>query len=119
MAESFGPARAGLIGRVRAAASHLWLRAWYTTYSRNYFKPVGRALRMLCTGQFKLFLQKLRRREAGRALSAYNRPDTVVRTGPPLHLAGSIHGPGGYDHVVLKALIGLFDAGVHVYRDAR
>lgn len=119
MAEPFGPARAGLLGRARAAAYHLWLRAWYTTYSRNYFKPVGRAIKMLFTGQFKLLAEKIRRRDKGRALSAYNRPATIVRTGPRLHLAGNIHGPGGYDHVVLKALIGLFDAGVHVYRDAR
>jgi glycosyltransferase involved in cell wall biosynthesis len=34
-------------------------------------------------------------------------------------LAGSIHGHGGYDHLVLKALVGLTDAGVHVFRDKR
>jgi glycosyltransferase involved in cell wall biosynthesis len=89
-------------------------------YSRSFWKPLGRALKMVCTGQFRLLSEKLHaRRSGGVALSAYNRPATAVRTGPPLHLAGNIHGPGGYDHVVVKALVGLTRAGVHVFRDAR
>jgi glycosyltransferase involved in cell wall biosynthesis len=101
-------------------ADLLWLRGRWIIYARSFWKPAARALGMLFTGQFSKFAEKLHsRRQGGTALSAYNRPATVVRTGPPLYLAGNIHGPGGYDHVVVKALVGLTKAGVHVFRDAR
>jgi glycosyltransferase involved in cell wall biosynthesis len=75
---------------------------------------------MVATGRFGELAAKLRAlRGPGRALAAYGRPAGVTRTGPPLYLAGSIHGHGGYDHLVLKALVGLTGAGVHVFRDKR
>lgn len=103
----------GLFGEV-------WTKLRLMLYANDTWGTVGRGTKMLFTGQFtKLAGKVFRRRGSGTALSAYNRPATVVRTGPPLHLAGHIHGHGGYDHVVLKALVGLTAAGVHVYRDPR
>ncbi len=106
----------GPIGR---AADGLWLWGRYSVYRQSFFKPLGRAAKMLFTGKFGLLSEKLRGRRSGNALSAYNRPATAVRSGPPLHLAGNIHGPGGYDHLVVKTLGGLTRAGVHVFRDGR
>src|SRR5689334_17641155 len=87
-------------------------------YTRDYWgacKSAARALRMLATGQFRTVFQKLLSPRHGLKPAA----QSVVRTGPPLYLAGHIHGHGGYDHVVLKALVGLMNSGVHVFRDPR
>jgi glycosyltransferase involved in cell wall biosynthesis len=121
MAETLGPQpRAGLFGRIANTADSLWLRLRWIVYARSIWGPLARALKFVCTGQFSKIAEKLKIRRAGvHALAAYNRPATAVRSGPPLHLAGNIHGPGGYDHVVLKALVGLTRAGVHVFRDTR
>jgi glycosyltransferase involved in cell wall biosynthesis len=103
----------GLLGAVRSKVRLM-------LYANDVWGTFGRASKMLVTGQFSKFAGKLfRPRVPGTALSAYNRPETIVRTGPPLHLAGHIHGHGGYDHVVLKALVGLTKAGVDVFRDPR
>jgi glycosyltransferase involved in cell wall biosynthesis len=95
-----------------------WLRC--ALYSRNMFGTLGRVTRMVLTGNFGTLTSKIRGlKTANGALAVYNRPASVARTGPPLHLAGSIHGHGGYDHLVLKTLVGLTDRGVHVFRDKR
>jgi|GEM_PF-2017333 len=110
----------GLFNRARAAAAELWLRAYCVVYSQNALASGGRALRMLFSGRFSLLAEKFRARQTvGRALDAYKRPTNIVRVGPPLHLAGNIHGHGGYDHLVLKTLVGLTNAGIHVFRDKR
>jgi glycosyltransferase involved in cell wall biosynthesis len=110
----------GALARVRTTAGALWLWFQCALYARASLASVGRALKMLCTFQFGKLARKVRTLRSGAAaLDAYNRPPGVVRTGPPLHLAGNIHGHGGYDHVVLKALVGLTAAGVHVFRDKR
>ena len=89
-------------------------------YANDFWGTVGRVSKMVVTGQFgKLTGKLVHGRNRRVALSAHNRPLTAPRTGPPLHLAGHIHGHGGYDHVVLKALIGLTRAGVNVHRDPR
>lgn len=121
MADRLGPnVGAGPLARLGAAASAIRLYIECLWYSQNVIGSSGRALRMVCTGRFGTFGKKLRARlTRGSALTAYQRPATVVRTGPPLHLAGNIHGHGGYDHLVLKTLAGLTRAGVHVYRDKR
>lgn len=114
MAEPNGP-----FARARTAAEAVWLHARHAVYARN-LAGVGRALKMLATGRFGDLARKLKgRAQTARALAEYARPAHVERTGPPLHLAGNIHGHGGYDHLVLKALVGLTAAGVHVFRDAR
>jgi glycosyltransferase involved in cell wall biosynthesis len=106
--------------RLRGAAGSLWLWVQWALYARNLLGTLGRVLRMLATFQFRKLADKIRsRRTRNDALAVYGRPAHVVRTGPPLHLAGNIHGHGGYDHLVLKALVGLTDAGVHVFRDSR
>lgn len=95
-----------------------WFRC--ALYSRNLFGTLGRVTRMVATGNFGTLAQKVRNLQtANGALAVYGRPASIVRTGPPLHLAGNIHGHGGYDHLVLKTLIGLTDGGVHVFRDKR
>lgn len=95
-----------------------WLRC--ALYSRDLFGTLGRVTRMAATGNFGAIAQKVRNLQtANGALAVYGRPASIVRTGPPLHLAGNIHGHGGYDHLVLKTLIGLTDGGVHVFRDKR
>lgn len=127
MAESPGARPpAGLKARARGTADDLRCFATWIAYScgvRGIVPPALRAMRMVLTGDFRRLARKLgtKRFDDGPAesLVAYNRPATVVRAGPPLYLAGNIHGPGGYDHVVVKALIGLTDAGVHVFRDVR
>ncbi|MBN9118897.1 MAG: glycosyltransferase family 4 protein [Planctomycetes bacterium] len=120
MAEPMDQKRAGLLGRAGRTLGSMWLWLQCALYSRNMLGSVGRVLKMIFTGRFGLLVEKIRQlRSADHALSAYKRPAGVVRTGPPLHLAGNIHGHGGYDHLVLKALIGLTDAGVHVFRDKR
>lgn len=101
-------------------ASSLLLWARCAMYGGNMFGRLGRAANMVATGRFGALAQKVRTlRTSDRALAAYERPAHVVRSGPPLFLAGNIHGYGGYDHVVLKALVGLTNAGVHVFRDKR
>jgi glycosyltransferase involved in cell wall biosynthesis len=111
---------AGPIGRALAKVGGLWLWLRCALYSRSVLGTAGRVLKMIATGRFGALAEKVRRvRSANHSLAAYARPATVVRTGPPLHLAGNIHGHGGYDHLVLKALVGLTDAGVHVFRDKR
>ncbi|MBY0458325.1 MAG: hypothetical protein K2V38_13370, partial [Gemmataceae bacterium] len=111
--QTHAPDSRGLLGAVRNKVRLM-------LYANDVFGTLGRGGRMLLSGQFTRFANKLLRpRQPGAALSAYNRPEAVVRTGPPIHLAGHIHGHGGYDHVVLKALVGLTRAGVHVFRDPR
>lgn len=120
MADSHGQKRAGLFGRACGTFGSMWLWLQCALYSRNYLGSFGRVLKMIFTGRFGKLAGKIRElRTSGGALVQYGRPESVVRTGPPLHLAGNIHGHGGYDHLVLKALIGLTDAGVHVFRDKR
>lgn len=121
MAEPNGPARPlGPIARARAAAGELWLSAWYAFYAKNVFGAAARAAGMVLTGRFGELKKRMKaRRTNTRALADYARPAAVERTGPPLHLAGNVHGHGGYDHLVLKTLVGLTDAGVHLFRDAR
>ena len=110
----------GPLARVRNTVGSLWLWLRCALYSRNVFGTAGRVLKMIVTFRFARLAGKIRGlRTANRALAAYGRPAHVVRTGPPLHLAGNIHGHGGYDHLVLKALVGLTNAGVHVFRDKR
>lgn len=120
MAESPGPqSSTGLLGFTRNVANLLWLRGRWVVYAGNFWKPAGRALRMIFTGQLRKFSEKLHVRRSATHSLYRTGPPTVVRNGPPLHLAGNIHGPGGYDHVVVKALVGLTKAGVHIFRDAR
>ncbi len=103
-----------------AGLSGLWLRFHGAMYTRNVWGPLGRALKLALTGQFGELVGRVRRRRGTNpAFIPAVRPAEIVRTGPPLHLAGCIHGHGGYDHLVLKALVGLTDAGVHVFRDTR
>ncbi len=120
MAEPLGQKRAGLFGRAGRTVGSMWLWLQCALYSRNILGTFGRVLKMIATGRFRTLAAKVRQvRSADHSMSVYGRPATVVRTGPPLHLAGNIHGHGGYDHVVLKALVGLTNAGVHVFRDKR
>lgn len=120
MAEPLDQKRAGLFGRAGRTIGAMWLWLQCALYSRNVLGSFGRVLKMIFTGRFGALAQKVRQlRSSDRALGAYGRPATIVRTGPPLHLAGNIHGHGGYDHLVLKALVGLTNAGVHVFRDKR
>ncbi len=110
MAEPLPPA--GLIPAIRAKLNLLM----YTRDFRGAAIALGRAGRLLATGQFRRFFTRLRTsRHALKPVGAF----APVRTGPPLYLAGHIHGYGGYDHVVLKALIGLTASNVHVFRDPR
>ncbi len=103
-----------------AGLGRLWLGFRGAMYTRNVWGPLGRGLKLALTGRFGELAGRVRRRRTiNPALLPAVRPTAIVRTGPPLHLAGSIHGHGGYDHLVLKALVGLTDAGVHVFRDAR
>ena len=119
MAEPLTEAQ-GLFGRAGRTVGSMWLWLQCRLYSRNMLGSFGRVLKMIFTGRFGALAAKIRQlRSTDRALDAYNRPVEVVRTGPPLHLAGNIHGHGGYDHLVLKALVGLTNAGVHVFRDKR
>ncbi len=112
MADASAPNRGGLMPALRAKLNLLM-------YTRDYWgicKSAGRAARMLATGQFGTVFQKLRiNRHGPKSAGGF----TPVRTGPPLYLAGHIHGHGGYDHVVLKTLVGLTASNVHVFRDAR
>lgn len=120
MAETVGPTRAGVFGRAGAAVGSAWLWLRCALYSRRLFGTLGRVARMIATGNFGTIAEKIRNlKTANGALAVYNRPPDVVRDGPPLHLAGCIHAHGGYDHLVLKTLIGLTDSGVHVFRDKR
>lgn len=120
MADSHGRTRAGRFARAGRTIGGLWLWLQCALYSRNVLGSAGRVLKMIATGRFDVLAQKVRQlRTANGALPQYARPAEAVRTGPPLHLAGNIHGHGGYDHLVLKALVGLTDAGVHVFRDKR
>jgi glycosyltransferase involved in cell wall biosynthesis len=110
----------GPLARVRSAATAARLWVQWVLYSRNLLGTLGRVLKLVFTLQFRKLAQKVRsRRTRNDALAVYGRPAHVVRTGPPLHLAGNIHGHGGYDHLVLKALVGLTTAGVNVFRDSR
>ena len=102
------PARAGLL---KAVYGKLRLLA-YTRDFRGAFLSVCRAAGMVATGQFTRLAAKAR--GPRRALKP-----APVRTGPPLFLSGHIHGHGGYDHVVLKALIGLTAKNINVFRDPR
>ncbi len=114
------PAVASWSRRWGAWLQHTALWVWYHTFYANHrLAALGRLLKMLACGQFSRIREKFRQRAAGTALAVYNCPATIVRHGPPLHLAGHIHGHGGYDHLVAKTLIGLTNAGVHVFRDAR
>ena len=111
---------AGPLGRVTTATGGLWLRACGIVYKLNPRERVGRLLKLALTGQFGSLFEKVRRHSKTLAPAAIPEgTPPAVRTGPQLHLAGSIHGHGGYDHLVLKALIGLTDAGIHVFRDPR
>ncbi len=110
MAEALPPA--GLISAIRAKLNLLM----YTRDFRGAFIALCRAGRLLATGRFGHFLNRLRTSRHGLKPAGSFAP---VRTGPPLYLAGHIHGYGGYDHVVLKALIGLTASNVHVFRDPR
>jgi glycosyltransferase involved in cell wall biosynthesis len=114
------PATGGALARARQLAGAVRTKVRLMLYANDVWGTLGRGGKMLLTGQFSKFAGKLfKPRVPGTALSAYNRPVTIVRAGPPLHLAGHIHGHGGYDHLVLKALVGLTAAGVHVFRDPR
>ena len=119
MAEPLSRTR-GPFARVLGTVGSMWLWLRCALYSRNMLGTLGRVTRMIATGRFSTLAQKVRDlRTANGAQAAYGRPAAAVRTGPPLHLAGNIHGHGGYDHLVLKALIGLTNSGVHVFRDKR
>ena len=108
------PSRGGPVGRVRRIAGEWRLKLNRLAYSRDYFGMAGRALRLLLTGQFRAFFRKLfSERHVARP------KPTANRSGPPLYLAGHIHRHGGYDHVVLKTLVGLLSAGINVFRDPR
>ena len=110
MAEPLPPAR--LLPAIRAKLNLLM----YTRDFRGAFIALCRAGRLLATGRFSHFLTRLRTGRHGLKPAGSLTP---VRTGPPLYLAGHIHGHGGYDHVVLKTLVGLTTANVHVFRDPR
>lgn len=99
----------------RGALAQVRLKLNRLAYSRDYLGVAGRGVRMLLSGRFRAFFAKLfsEKHVARPGVAA------AARTGPPLYLAGHIHGYGGYDHVVLKALIGLTGAGVNVFRDPR
>src|SRR5262245_56380773 len=102
------PTRGGALGRMGQLAHAVRTKVRLMLYANDVWGTLGRGSKMLLTGQFSKFAGKLfKPRVPGTALSAYNRPATIVRTGPQLHLAGHIHGHGGYDHLVLKALVGL------------
>ncbi|MCI0701233.1 MAG: glycosyltransferase family 4 protein [Planctomycetia bacterium] len=112
MADAPAPrGRSGLFSAVRTKLNLLM----YTRDFRGACGAVGRAARMLVTGQFRTFFYKLLVPRHGLKPAG----SLVERPGPPLYLAGHIHGHGGYDHVVFKALLGLTAAGVHVFRDPR
>jgi glycosyltransferase involved in cell wall biosynthesis len=120
MAEPLGQKRGGLFGRVGRTIGSMWLWLQCALYSRNMLGTFGRVLRMIFTGHFSLLAEKVRKvRSGGGAIHTFQRPVNLVRTGPPLFLAGNIHGHGGYDHLVLKALVGLTKSGIHVFRDKR
>jgi glycosyltransferase involved in cell wall biosynthesis len=121
MAERFGlKPPSGLIGRVRQAASSRWLRAYSMIYSLNFRRRFKNVLEMIYAGRFRKLAGKLCGRQALDEPSVtVIGPIRIVRAGPPLYLAGSIHGHGGYDHLVLKTLVELTDAGIHVFRDKR
>ncbi len=99
----------------RGALAQVRLKLNRLAYSRDYLGVAGRGVRMLLSGRFRAFFAKLfsEKHVARPGVTA------AARTGPPLYLAGHIHGYGGYDHVVMKALIGLTGAGVNVFRDPR
>ncbi|MFM8272751.1 MAG: glycosyltransferase [Gemmata sp.] len=99
----------------RGPLAQLRLKLNRLAYSRDYIGVAGRGARMLLTGRFRtLFAKLFSERHVSRPGVA-----AAARTGPPLYLAGHIHGYGGYDHVVVKALLGLTRAGVNVFRDPR
>lgn len=111
---------AGVLARVRGSLSSRWLRVYGTFYGLHFASRFGNVLRMVRAGKFRKLAGKLCGRQAlDQASATVIGPVRVVRPGPPLYLAGSIHGHGGYDHLVLKALVGLTDAGIHVFRDKR
>jgi glycosyltransferase involved in cell wall biosynthesis len=121
MAEQLGSeSLVGFFGRARRKLAAEWLRVQSLLYVLNAGSRTRNALLMLRSGKFKKFLGKLCGRRpltpmAGTVLG----PVRLACPKPALHLAGSIHGPGGYDHLVLKALVGLTDAGIRVCRDGR
>jgi glycosyltransferase involved in cell wall biosynthesis len=121
MAECFGlKPPLGFIGRVCQAAGSRWLRFYSVLYSLNFRRRFKNALQMVYTGRFRKLAGKLCGRHALDEPSVtVIGPLRIVRPGPPLYLAGSIHGHGGYDHLVLKTLIELTDAGIRVFRDKR
>ncbi|VTR96743.1 Glycosyl transferase group 1 OS=Oscillochloris trichoides DG-6 GN=OSCT_0861 PE=4 SV=1: Glycos_transf_1 [Gemmata massiliana] len=110
MADATG--RAGLIHAIRTKLNLLM----YTRDFRGAFRASCRAASWLASGQFSRFFNKLRSPRHGLRPAGFFVP---VRPGPPLYLAGHIHGHGGYDHVVLKTLVGLTASNVHVFRDPR
>ena len=110
MADPLPPAR--LLPAIRAKLNLMM----YTRDYRGTAVALCRAGRLIATGQFGRFLFRLRNSRHGLKPAGTFTP---VRTGPPLYLAGHIHGYGGYDHVVLKALVGLTASNVHVFRDPR
>jgi glycosyltransferase involved in cell wall biosynthesis len=118
MAEVSGPRLSAALARVRDTADAAWVWLRCAAYSRSP-GALGRVLKMLLTLRFAALAEKVRALRAAQSASTVYGPVRVARTGPPLHLAGSIHGYGGYDHLVLKALIGLTNAGVRVFRDKR
>lgn len=104
--------RTGLLPAVKAKVNLVL----YTRDFRGAFVAMLRAGRLVATGQFSRFYTRLRTSRHGlKPAGAF----TPVRTGPPLYLAGHIHGHGGYDHVVMKTLVGLSEANVHIFRDPR
>lgn len=109
-------------GGARRIAAAVRAKINLVLYTRDYWgacKSAGRACKMLATGQFRALFHKILTPRHGLKPAALTAALSKARTGPPLYLAGHIHGHGGYDHVVLKALVGLLNTGVHVFRDPR
>jgi glycosyltransferase involved in cell wall biosynthesis len=106
-----------IASKVRLALKAVQLKLRLLTAYDTFWPAMARGSRLILNGRVGEFTRKLFN-ELPDARDAQRNPP-VVRSGPPLFLAGHILGLGGYDHLVLNILKGLTSTGVNICGDRR